>query len=123
VESVEQRLFAILYLDEDVDTDLVAPLRQRGYEVYCVRDVGTRQRDDPEQIVFAAERGWAIVTHNVEHFQNWHNQWMAEGKEHAGIIVSKRMEIGRMLRALPNLLDRVSAGEILNQLLYLQNFE
>jgi predicted nuclease of predicted toxin-antitoxin system len=123
VEKVEPRLFVVLYLDEDVDVDLVPPLRREEYEVYCVRDVGTRQRDDPEQLTFAAERGWTILTHNVKDFRRWHSQWMAEGKEHAGIIVSKRMEIGRMLRALLNLLDRVSADEMRNQLLYLQNFE
>lgn len=116
-------LFVILFLDEDVDTDLVAPVRAKGYEAYCVRDLGLLHKDDSELLIFAAERGWTIVTHNVRHFRHWHDQWMKEGRTHAGIIVSKRMEIGRMLRALLNLLDRVSADEIYNQLLYLQNFE
>lgn len=119
----EPRLFAVLFLDEDVDTDLVAPLRAKGYEAYCVRDLGLLHHSDPEQLAFAAERGWTIVSHNVRDFKYWHSQWMAEGKTHSGIIVSKRMEIGRMLRALLNLLDRISADEIRNHLLYLQNFE
>ena len=123
MEGVAPRLFLVLYLDEDVDPDLIAPLQQRGYEAHSAHDIGMRRRGDPEQLNFAAERGWTLLTHNVKHFRQWHERWMAEGKEHAGIIVSRRMEIGRMLRALLNLLDQVSADEVRNQLLYLQNFD
>lgn len=123
MEKVAPRLYIVSYLDEDVDTDLVAPSRHRGYEAYSVRDVGRRGKTDIEQLAFATERGWALVTHNVRHFKQLHDEWQSGGKEHVGIIVSKRMEIGRMLRALSNLLDRVSADEVRNQLLYLQNFE
>ncbi len=119
----EPRLFAILFLDEDVDTGLVAPLRARGYAAYCVRDLGLLHNSDSEQLAFAAQRGWTLVTHNVKHFQLLHTHWIAEGKTHAGIIVSKRMEIRRVLAALLNVLDRFSAEEMQNQLLYLQNYE
>ena len=123
MSQTEPRLFAVLFLDEDVDTDLVAPLHAKGYEAHCVRDMGLLHLSDPEQLAFASERGWTVVTHNTAHFKYWHGQWLQENKAHAGIIVSKRMEIGRMLRALFNLLDRISADEMCNQLLYLQNFE
>ena len=63
------------------------------------------------------------MTHNVSHFTQLHEQWLREGKEHAGIIVSKRVEIGRLLRALLNLMDQISAGEAKNRLFYLLNFE
>lgn len=84
MSQTEPGLFAILFLDEDVDTDLVAPLRAKGYEAYCVRDLGLLHHSDPEQLAFAAERGWTIVTHNVEHFKYWHVRWMQESKTHAG---------------------------------------
>lgn len=117
------RLFIVSYLDEDVDVDLVPALRQEGFEAYSVRDVGRRTLPDIEQLRFAAERGWTLVTHDVEHFKLLHIEWLEQGRDHSGIVVSKRVEIGRMLRALLNLLNRVSAEEARNQLFYLLNFE
>lgn len=116
------RLYIVSYLDEDVDVDLVPALRQQDYEAYTVRDVGRRGLSDEAQLRFATERGWTVVTHNVNDFKRLHSTWI-QGKTHAGIIVSKRLEIGRMLRALLNLLDQVSAEEAKNQLFYLSNFE
>jgi len=117
------RLYIVSYLDEDVDVDLVPALRQQDYEAYTVRDVGRRGLSDEAQLRFATERGWTVVTHNVNDFKRLHSTWIQQGKTHAGIIVSKRLEIGRMLRALLNLLNQVSAEEAKNQLFYLSNFE
>ena len=117
------RLFIICFLDEDVDVDLVPALREGGFEAYSVRDVGRRSMSDKDQLTFATERGWTLVTHNVQDFKKLHGQWLSQGREHAGIIVSRRVEIGRMLRALLNLLDQVSIDEAKNQLFYLLNFE
>lgn len=117
------RLFIVSYLDEDVDVDLVSALRNRGYQAYSVRDVHRRGLSDHDQLEFATERGWTIVTHNVEHFKRLHAEWLPVGKEHAGIVVAKRVEFGRMLRALLNLLDQFSADQARNQLFYLLNFE
>lgn len=117
------RLFIVSYLDEDVDVDLVPALRKKGYEAYSVRDIGRRTLDDEEQLQFSADRGWTLVTHNANDFKELHVTWLRQEKNHAGIIISKRVEIGRMLRALLNLLDQVSADEAKNQLFYLLNFE
>ncbi len=116
-------LFIVSYLDEDVAVDLVPALRQHGFEAYSVRDVGRRAMSDEDQLRFATERGWTLVTHNVEDFKRLHGKWTNAGQDHAGIVVSKRIEIGRMLRAMLNLLNRVSAEEAKNQLFYLLNFE
>lgn len=117
------RLFIVSFLDEDIDVDLVPALRKRGYEAYSVRDVGRRGLTDKEQLQFATERGWVLVTHNIPHFEDLHRVWLRNKRNHAGIIVSKRAEIGRLLRALLNLLDQVSSDEAKNQLFYLMNFE
>ena len=94
------RLFIVSYLDEDVDVDLVPALRKEGFEVYSVRDVGRRMLLDDDQSQFATERGWTLVTHDVEHFKLLHIEWLKQSRDHAGIVVSKRVEIGRMLGAL-----------------------
>lgn len=117
------RLFIVYYLDEDVDVDLVFALRNKGYDAYSVRDVGRRSLGDEDQLQFATDRNWMVVTHNIKDFEQLHTAWMDKGKEHAGIAVAKRVEIGRMLHALVNLLDQYSADEAKNQLFYLLNFE
>ena len=117
------RLFIVSYLDEDVDVDLVTAVRNKGYEAYSVRDVGRRTLSDSEQLKFAADRNWMLVTHNVKDFERLHREWIKGGNNHAGIAVSKRVEIGRMFHALVNLLDQISADEAKNQLIYLMNFE
>ncbi len=117
------RLFITTFLDEDVDVDLVRGLKEHGFEAYSVRDVGRRSMSDEDQLRFAAERGWTLVTHNVQDFKKLHGQWLNEGRDHAGIIVSKRVDVGRILRALLNLLNQVSADEAKNQLFYLLNYE
>ncbi len=117
------RLFIVSFLDEDVDVDLVPPLRAQGFEAYSVRDVGRRSMSDEDQLYFATERGWTLVTHNVLDFKKLHTQWVNQGRDHAGIIVSKRVEIGRMLRALLNLLNQISADDAKNRLFHLLNFE
>ncbi len=122
-------LYFVPYFDEDVSTAVMEALRERGFEAHCARDegmtlaaLGRRVRDE-EQLAYAVKRGWTIVTFNRGDFARLNDQYMENRLEHAGIIVSKRMTVGQMFRALLNLLDRMSADEIRNQLVYLPNFE
>jgi len=119
----EEEIFIALYLDEDFELTLLNPLRARGHKVFCSRDEGMNESSDEEQLAFAAQNGWVIVTHNVADFVILHNQYWATEKEHAGIIVSDRVGIGMLLRRLLNLLDKFTADEARNQLFFLQNFD
>ena len=83
------------------------------------RDEGQLGKSDAEQLVYAAERGLCIVTHNRGDFEELHRQYVAESRDHAGIIVAVRRrpyEIGDRLLQLLNL---ITADEIRNQLLYI----
>ena len=119
----EEKFFVALYLDEDFEIDLIDPLRARAYKVSCSRDEGMNEASDEEQLAFAARNRWVIVTHNVADFRVLHRRYWEQGKEHAGIIVSDRVDIGTLLRRLLNLLNTVTADEARSQLFFLQNFE
>jgi hypothetical protein len=75
-----------LHLDEDIDRRLVPPLRSDGYDILTVEAAG-QQLSDLEQLRFATAQGRLLVSHNQVHFRRLHRQLMAEGQEHAGIVL------------------------------------
>lgn len=127
--SHEPALYLVPYFDEDFDLRVMTALRERGYEVHCARDEGmndatlARKVTDAEQLAFAVHHGWTLVSFNRGDFARLHTEYISRGWEHAGIVLSLQVGTGRVLRGLANLLDRVSADEVRNQLLYLQTFE
>lgn len=54
-----------LLIDEDVRVLLAEILRQRGYDVVHVLEVGRGGKSDPEQLAYAVDQGRAILTHNI----------------------------------------------------------
>jgi|GEM_PF-2699275 len=65
----------------------------------------------------------AILTFNVGDFAILHEQYMTEGKEHWGIILSNREPIGELLRRILRLLNSASADELRNQIRWLNEFK
>ena len=53
-----------VYLDECVDCELVPRLGQRGFVVTTAVAEGMVGATDPEQLAYATQLGWAILTHN-----------------------------------------------------------
>ena len=76
-------------------------------------------KPDSEQLAYAVERGFCVVTHNREDFQELHLQFIAANRDHAGIIVAVRRRPYEVARRLVLLLDRITADEMRNQLLYI----
>ena len=76
-------------------------------------------KPDSEQLAYAVERGSCMVTHNREDFQELHLQYIAESRDHAGIIIAVRRRPYEVARRLVLLLDRITADEMRNQLLYI----
>jgi hypothetical protein len=64
-----------------------------------------READDVDQIAFATERGYTLVSYNVQDFPRLHYELIARGQSHTGIIVATQDNPRRNLRALFNLLD------------------
>ena len=115
----------LLYTDEDITDRLAVLLQKRGYEAVSVRSAGTEGLADEEQLAFATERGWTILTYNRKDFTLLARRWFAAGREHAGIILSRQFSnevTGELLRQICKLIEAVSAGEMWNTVRDLQSY-
>jgi uncharacterized protein with PIN domain len=111
-----------LYVDEDaMARALVRGLRARGVDVITVLDAGMSEYDDMAQLEHATQQERVLYTFNVGHFCRLHAQFMAQGKDHAGIIVvfRQRYSVGEQIRRLLQLISMKSAEEMRNNLQFL----
>ena len=111
-----------LYLDEDVHTYIAHALRLRGWQALTTEEAQRRSATDQDQIHFATQNGRTIMTYNVRDFPRLHYESIASGEGHSGIIVVKREDPSRNIRALLNLLNILSAEAMRGQLVYLNNW-
>lgn len=111
-----------LYLDEDVHTYIAHALRLRGWQAFTTEEVQRRSAADQDQIHFATENGYSIMTYNVRDFPRLHYEIIASRESHNGIIVAKREDPSRNIRALLNLLNTLSVEAMRDQLVYLNNW-
>ncbi len=84
------KLFADIYLDEDVSVLVAILLRGRGLDAVTAVAEGMLGQDDSAQLARAASMARCVVTHNRVHFELLHRQYLASGRDHAGIIVATR---------------------------------
>jgi predicted nuclease of predicted toxin-antitoxin system len=112
-------LFIRLYVDEDVHESVTPALRRHGYNVLNVREANRRGLSDTEQLAYATAEGRTLFSFNAADYIALHLEYLAQGQEHAGIVISKQIPISETVHRLLILLDQVSAGEIRNQLRWL----
>lgn len=112
----------LVYLDHDVHKKLARELRRRGYDAIAAGEVDMEEAEDPDQLAFAVSQGRALVTFNTKDFVPLHRSYMTEGRQHYGIIVSLQYPIGETLRRMINLLETLSAEEMMNRLEYLSSW-
>lgn len=60
----------------------------------------------------AADQGRALATHNISHFVTLHRSYLAEGRPHAGIVVTPVRPIGTLLTRLIALHETTTAEEM-----------
>ena len=111
-----------LYADEDaMARAVVSGLRARGVDVATVFEEGMSEKDDIDQLEYATQRGRVIYTFNVGHFCQLHNEYIAQSKSHAGIIVvyRQRYSVGEQIRRLSNLINTKTAEEMRDNLHFL----
>jgi len=110
------------HLDEDCQSDaLASALRQHGIEVVTTNEAGIAGVDDDAQLEHAAENGAVIVSNNICDYAAMHARWLAEGRQHAGIVLFPQQEysIGEVVRRLAHLRRTLSAGEMRSRLEWL----
>ncbi|MEW6187820.1 MAG: DUF5615 family PIN-like protein [Thermodesulfobacteriota bacterium] len=93
-----------LYLDEDVPEAVAIALKLRGYDVVTTREVKKKGFTDIAQLEYASLEERILITHNIADFSKIHTDLMKKGREHNGIIFSKQLPIGLIVKGLLKLL-------------------
>ena len=115
-----------LYMDEDsMDHDLVAALRLRGVDVTTALEQGMIDRDDSEQLSYATAHGRVLCSFNARDFIRLHSEYLAQGKQHAGIILvqQQRYTVGEHMRRLLKLIAGRPAETMQNHIEFLSAWE
>jgi hypothetical protein len=111
-----------LYMDEDaMSRILVRGLRARGADIVTAFEAEMISQEDRTHLEHATLQGRTIYTYNTKHFRQIHDEYLALGKRHAGIIVvpHQRYPIGEQIRRLMMLIQDKSAEEMENVLHFL----
>ncbi len=108
-----------IFTDEDIYASVAVSLRTLGYDALSTPESGRYGLDDELQLSYSSDLGCAILTFNVGHFAKLHAEWMAQGREHAGIIVSQQRPQGDLLRRLAALLQTIDADTMRNRIEFL----
>jgi len=112
-----------LHLNEHLSPRLAEQLRTYGFDVTSTLELGMVEADDDEQLAYAASNQRASVTFNHKDFALRHTRYLAEGKEHWGIILSTEETIDVLRRRLLRLLNSLSVEELKNQICWLNEFK
>jgi len=63
-----------------------------------------------------------LISHNVKDFVAIHHQFQKEGKQHSGIVVSKKNQLGMLFRKLLHLTSTLKPEDIKNRIEFLGNW-
>lgn len=120
-------LFIAVYTDEDVSRELANELRERGFRAQSAIEAGLLGVDDDVQLDYAIASQMAILTYNQQHFVPLATGYASGGKHHFGIVISTKqfsdVRFGELLRLTLRLLNALSAEEMVDRVVYLQDFE
>ena len=104
-----------VYTDEDMYGTLARALRERGYDALSTPEAENTGQTDDEQLRYAIAQQRAIVTFNVADFVQLHTEYLHANIAHCGIIVSKRVPIGEVVKRMLHLLNSLTADEMRNR--------
>lgn len=96
-----------LHFGEDATQHaLAASLRARRVDVLTALDCGMVGKSDEEHLRHASNDGRVLYRFNIGDYSLLHEQWIASGREHSGIVLAlqQRYSIGEQLRRLLHLL-------------------
>jgi len=79
------------------------------------------KRPDQAHFIFAAQANRTLYSFNVGDFYQLHGQFIAEKREHAGLILSRQQQftVGEQLHRLLRLIATVPAEEMKNRVEFL----
>lgn len=112
------KLFAAVYVDENMHVLVSSYLRTRGFEAINARDAGMRGKPDRVQFEFAIANERVIATHDRIDFLELHDEWLTSSRAHYGIILTSVRPPAEIARRIADLLNRLTADELKNGLFY-----
>jgi len=112
------KLFATVYVDENMHILIPHYLRVRGFDAINARDAGMRGKPDRDQLEFSTANERVIVTHDRFDFLALHIEWLDAGRVHYGILLSGMRPPAEIARRIADLLNRLTADELKNGLFY-----
>jgi len=122
----KKKLKVKLFSDEDFYMGRFAPdMRHLGYDIVDVLDMGLIGNSDDTLLKCAINDKRAFLTFNRRHFVHIHKHYMDMGKEHWGIIYSRRghLSYDEVKARVRRLVDSCTAEDLRNQLINLSQFK
>ena len=110
-----------LYFDENVPEAIAAAVRLRGYDVTTVKDAEKKAFSDLDQLRHASSQKRVLFTFNVSDFLKLHDEFMTAGRRHGGILLSKQLPVGIVVKRLLKLLSRLRSDAIENNIIWLND--
>ena len=111
-----------LYLDENVPEAIAVELRLRGHDIRTVKDAGRKGISDIDQLKYATSEDRTIFTFNVADFYKIHTEFVKKEINHSGIIFSKQLPIGTVVKALSKLLSFINSKDLQNNTIWLSDW-
>jgi predicted nuclease of predicted toxin-antitoxin system len=108
-----------LYLDENVPEAIATALRLRGYDVTTTKEAGKKAASDSDQLRYATSQKRVLFTFNVADFAKLHDEFLNDKYRHSGIIISRQLPIGTVVKRLLKMLSRLSSTAIENNIFWL----
>jgi uncharacterized protein DUF5615 len=112
------------FIDEDLPPAIADILRVRGLQALSVVGEARQGLADEEQLHFATTHNLVLVTANIADYTELARQWMASGREHAGLVFVlvkrfPRREAGAITRALQALAAQETRAQMHNSARFL----
>ena len=95
--------------------------RLRGYDVTTVSDAERKAASDLDQLRYASLQKRVLFTFNVADFAKLHDEFTVAGRHHSGILLSKQLPVGIIVKRLLRLLSRLPVDEIENNIIWLND--
>ncbi len=112
-------LFIKVFLDEDVNVLIAELVRLQKFESLTVSEAGRKGKTDAEQLEYATQNGYAILTHNRIDYEELAQDYFEDDKTHRGIIIAVRRPIHEVAQRLLKILNDFTADEMTNQIIYI----
>lgn len=107
-----------VYLDEDVSLLVAKLLSAEGYEVKTVSEMNRKGLEDRDQLQFASENGFVILTHNRTDFEDLAVEYFEKGFTHHGIIVAVLRPPQQIASKTLDLIRRFTPTQMTDQIFY-----